>query len=133
MRLFIQLDIGQWQRQPYQKPLVSFASSLAADVIGTELDNQSESEIVGMVTKLCEQASKVFLFINATENVALGHTHRLVAFLAGNEEKLHTMVVRGENKFLKEVVAPIPGKVVYENEEEKLEQLIRAFAGGLSG
>jgi hypothetical protein len=61
MRLFLQINIGEWKKDDYVKPLLSFASSLADDVIGTDVDNRSEGHIIDLVKKLIAQSPQAYL------------------------------------------------------------------------
>jgi hypothetical protein len=59
MRLFLQIDLSPWQNSGYQKPLLTYASDLSSDLIGAEMDNQSDASIADILVKLCDQASLI--------------------------------------------------------------------------
>jgi hypothetical protein len=98
MKLFLHLELRPWQNSGYEKPLLSFASSLSGDVIGAEIDNQSESSIVDVVIKLCSQMTQIFILIQAQPEESIGSTLKLLNHLLRNEQQVHTIVLSGNHE-----------------------------------
>jgi hypothetical protein len=89
MKLFLQIELMPWQQAGYEKPLVNFASSLSDDLIGAELDNQSDSTIADLVIRLCDQVEAVFVLIHAQPEEPLGVTLKLIQHLLRKEERVY--------------------------------------------
>lgn len=128
MKLFLQIELIPWHEAGYQKPLLNYASGLSDDLIGTELDNQSDGSIADLVIRLCDQVEAVFLLIHAQPEEPLGVTLRLIQLLLRKEEKVYKVVLTGSHISLERLLNPLNEKFVKENESEKIKLAIRSFA-----
>ncbi|HNT49576.1 MAG TPA: hypothetical protein PLM56_14095 [Cyclobacteriaceae bacterium] len=128
MKLFLQIELIPWKEAGYQKPLVTFASGLSDDVIGAELDNQSDGAIADLVIRLCDQAESVFVLIQAQPEESLGVTLKLIHHLLRKEEKIYQVILAGNHISLERLLNPLAEKFVKETETEKLKTAIRLFA-----
>jgi len=128
MKLFLQLELHKWQESPYEKPLLSFASSLSSDVIGAEIDNQSESSIVDVVIKLCNQVNQIFILIQAQPDESLGSTLKLLNHLLRHEHQIHTIVLTGNHEKAEKLMQPLNERFRKQDDQEKIKAWIKDFA-----
>ena len=128
MKLFLHLELRKWQNTGYEKPLLSFASSLSSDVIGAEIDNQSESSIVDVVIKLCNQVNKIFILIQAQPDESLGSTLKLLNHLMRNEHQVHAVVISGNHEQAEKLLGTLGQRYKKEGDQEKIRELISEFA-----
>jgi hypothetical protein len=128
MKLFLHLELRPWQDTRYEKPLLSFASSLSSDVIGAEIDNRSEASVVDVVIKLCSQMDKIFVFIQAQPEESFGATLKLLNHLLKNENQVHTMVLAGENERAEKLLLTLGHRFNKEGDAEKIKEWIKDFA-----
>lgn len=129
MRLFLQINIGQWQQESYEKPLLSYASSLADDILGTDLDNQSDPYVVSLVRQLIEQASGTFVvFRIANENSPLDGLLGIINQLFVNESGVRHVVLYGSHEALLRMLLPIGERLRVLSNEEDIRKEIAAFA-----
>ena len=117
-----------WQQAGYEKPLVNFASSLSDDLIGAELDNQSDSTIADLVIRLCDQVESVFVLIHAQPEEPLGVTLKLIQHLLRKEERVHKIILAGNHLSLERLLLPLSQKFIKESEPEKIKPAIQLFA-----
>lgn len=108
--------------------MVNFASSLSDDVIGAELDNQSDGSIADLVIRLCDQMELVFVLIHAQPEEPLGVTLKLIQHLLRKEEKIYKIVLTGNHLSLERLLNSLHKKFVKENEPEKIKSAIQSFA-----
>jgi hypothetical protein len=128
MRLFVQVNIGHWQEELYEKPLLSFASSLSDDVLGTDVDNQSDPYIINLVKQLLDQSQRSFLFIQiANENQPLDSLLSLINHLFNLEEKIHLIVLSGKHTALERMLSSFDKKLVKNSDEDMTRKMIRQF------
>jgi flagellar biosynthesis/type III secretory pathway protein FliH len=128
MKLFLHLELRPWQDTGYEKPLLSFASSLSSDVIGAEIDNRTESTIVDVVIKLCSQVNQIFIFMQTQPDEALGATLKLLNHLLRNEHQVHTIVLSGNHAQAEKLLATLDHRFKKEEDTEKIKGWIEAFA-----
>lgn len=128
MKLFLQLELIPWHEAGYQKPLLNYASGLSDDVIGAELDNQSDGAIADLVIRLCDQAELVFVLIQTKPEESLGVTLKLIHHLLRKEEKIYKVILADNHISLERLLNPLAEKFVKENETEKIKADIRLFA-----
>ncbi|MBN8652129.1 MAG: hypothetical protein J0L67_11910 [Cytophagales bacterium] len=128
MKLFLQIELMPWQQAGYEKPLVNFASSLSDDLIGAELDNQSDSTIADLVIRLCDQVKTVFVLIHAQPEEPLGVTLKLIQHLLRQEERVYQIILAGNHLSLERLLLPLNEKFVKESEPEKIKPAIQLFA-----
>lgn len=128
MKLFLHLELSSWQNSGYEKPLLSFASSLSSDVIGTEIDNQSEGSIVDVVIKLCSQMSQIFILIQAQPEESIGTTLKLLNHLMRNEHQVHTIVLSGNHEQAEKLLRTMDQRFKKEDDQEKIKEWIKDFA-----
>ncbi len=128
MKLFLHLELRKWQDTGYEKPLLSFASSLSSDVIGAEIDNQSESSIVEVVIKLCDQVDRIFILIQAQPDESIGSTLKLLNHLLRNDHQVHTVVLSGNHDKAEKLLSTLEQRFKKEDDHEKIRKLIKDFA-----
>ncbi len=128
MKLFLQIELVQWKEAGYQKPLLNFASSLSDDVIGTELDNQSDHAIAELVIRLCDQVDSIFVMIHTRPDEPLNVTLKLINHLLRLENKLYKVVLAGHHLTLERMLTPLNEKFLLESEPESIKPVIREFA-----
>jgi len=128
MKLFLHLELRPWQNTGYEKPLLSFASSLSSDVIGAEIDSQSESSIVDVVIKLCGQVNKIFILIQAQPDESIGSTMKLLNHLLRNEHLVHTIVLAGDHEQAEKLLRTLEKRFRKEDNQEKIKEWIKDFA-----
>ncbi len=128
MKLFLHLELRPWQDSGYEKPLLSYASSLSSEVIGAEIDNRSEGSIVDVVIKLCAQANKIFVVIHAQPDESIGSMLKLLNHLLRNEHQVHTIVLTGNHEQIEKLLRMLELRFKKENELIKIEAWIKEFA-----
>jgi hypothetical protein len=128
MKLFLHLELRKWQESTYEKPLLSFASSLSSDVIGAEIDNQSESSIVDVVIKLCSQVNQIFILIQAQPDESLGSTLKLLNHLLRNEQQIHTIVLMGNHDKAEKLLQILNERFRKQDDLEKIKEWMKDFA-----
>jgi len=128
MKLFLHLELRPWQDSGYEKPLLSFASSLSSDMIGAEIDSQSEGSIVDVVIKLCGQVSKIFILIQAQPDESIGSTLKLLNHLLRNEHQVHTIVLAGDHDQAERLLRTLDQRFRKEKDQEKIKEWIKDFA-----
>jgi hypothetical protein len=124
LKLFIHAEIGNWQNRGYDKGWLHFASSLSDDVLGTDLDNQSETMIADLVAKLIDQSEKVFLLVEIHEpGQSLGGIARLLDHLKGHPKA--GVVVCGNPDEVQKI--GFDGQI-FEADPERIKEQIKKFA-----
>lgn len=128
MKLFLQIELRNWQESAYEKPWLAYASSLANDLIGAEIDNQSEASIADLVIRLVDQAQSVFIFIVATPKQPFGVTLKLINHLLRSQGKIFKILLSGHHEGIERLLHPIDSKFLIESDPEKIKSEIRLFA-----
>ncbi len=118
-----------WKVAGYSSPLLSFASSLAHDIVGTDIDCQSESYIAELVTKLIGEAEKVFLVVVADSNsLPLGAGLTVLNQLIRSKDKVHLALLSGEHAMAEKMLTPLQENFKKQNDEVLIRKLIKQFA-----
>lgn len=128
MKLFLHLELRPWQDAGYEKPLLTFASSLSSDVIGAEIDNQSESSIVDVIIKLCDQVNKIFILIQAQPDESIGSVLKLLNHLMRNYHQIHTIVLAGNHEQAEKLLRTLEQRFKKEDDPDKIKEWIKEFA-----
>jgi hypothetical protein len=128
MKLFLHLELRKWQESGYEKPLLTFASSLSSDLIGAEIDNQSDASIADLVIRLCDQVQSVFILIQAQPNEPLGSALKLLNHLLRTTQKIHSVVISGNHEPAQKLMATLGERFKKEDNPEKIKILIKDFA-----
>jgi hypothetical protein len=129
VRLFLQINIVDWKEAGYSKPLLSFASSLADDIVGTDLDCQSEPYIAELVIKLIHEAEQIFVLVVAENPVLpLGASLSVLNQLIKSKEKVHMAVIAGEHAIAQKMLTPFQENFKKQNDEALIRKLIKQFA-----
>lgn len=128
MKLFLHLELRPWQDAGYEKPLLTFASSLSSDVIGAEIDNQSESSIVDVIIKLCDQANKIFILIQAQPDESIGSVLKLLNHLIRNDHQIHTIILAGNHEQAEKLLRTLEQRFKKEDDPDKIKEWIKEFA-----
>lgn len=131
MRLFLQIDISNWQQRGYDKPFSRYGPSLASDLMAADVDNESDVTVVDLVIRLVDQAEKVFVLIYAQPEVALGSSSKLLNHFFKTETKIQFIVLSGKNEMTEKMVKPFGEKLRREEDAEKIKKLIEAFASSI--
>ncbi len=129
MKLFLQLELSKWQDSGYQKPLLAYASSLSNDLIGAEIDNQSDSSVVDIVSRLCDQVTSIFIFIQAQPTEPFGSTLKLLNNLLRTNQKIHSVILSGDHEQVEKLFKHLQSRFRKESDAEKIKILIKEFAG----
>ena len=128
MRLFLQIDIGDWKERNYNNPLVPFASSLAPDLMGTDIDNQSESTVIDLVIKLAEQAEHLFVIVVARSEAHPGSADKMFRFLFDHKNKVQQFVLLGEHASIEKAAQHFEDRFLKAESMDHAKKLIRDFA-----
>lgn len=128
MKLFLQLDLSSWQESEYKKPLLNYASSLSSDLIGAELDSQSEGSIVDIILKLCDQVTSIFVFIRAKPTESFGSSLKLLNTLLRTNQKIYSVVLSGNHEQTELLFKHLGEKFNKEEDQEKIKRWIEEFA-----
>lgn len=128
MKLFLQLELRKWQDTGYEKPLLSFASSLSSDVIGAEIDSQSESSIVELVIKLCSQVHQIFILIQAQPDQPMGSALKLLNHLMRHDHQIHTIVLSGKHEQTEKLLSTLGQRFKKDEDIKEIKELIKDFA-----
>jgi hypothetical protein len=128
MKLFLQIDIGDWKQRHYNSGLVSYASSLAADVIGTDIDNESESQVIDIVLKLVDQAESILVFISAMPDTSLGGAGKMIQSLHIHQNKIWQLVMLGKHSGAEELMQVFDKKFMIAADEGDVKKQIHNFA-----
>jgi hypothetical protein len=128
MKLFLQVNIRDLKHESYEKPLLAYASSLADDIIGTDLDHASDPYIVDLVLKLIDQSQAVFLLVTAEEGLPLGSVNALLNTLIRKKEKIHTAMLFGKHLMTEKLLKAFGEKFIQESNSDAIKKQIRVFA-----
>ncbi len=128
MKLFLHLELRKWRDSDYEKPLLSFASSLSSDVIGAEIDNQSESSIVDVIIKLCSQVNQIFILIQAQPDESIGSTLKLLNHLLRNDHQIYKVVLAGDHIQAEKLLTTLQKRFSKEDDPKKIKEWIKEFA-----
>lgn len=128
LKLFLHIELRPWQQSTYEKPLLTFASSLSSNLIGTEMDNQSDSSIADLVIKLTAQTEKIFVMIRAEQQEPFGSTLKLLHYLLRNEHRIHTVVLSGNHEQSEKLLGILGNRFQKESDVERIKGKIREFA-----
>lgn len=130
MRLFLQINISNdWKDSGYVKPYLSFASSLADDIVGTDLDSQSDAYIAELVQKLINEADKIFVFVHSHNPLLpLGTALGVLNHLLKLKDKVHLALLAGENIMAEKVLGAFQDNFKKQEDEELIKKLIKQFA-----
>ena len=128
MRLFLQIDIGDWKQRNYHNPLVPFASSLAPDLMCTDFDNESESTVIDLVIKLAEQAEFIFVFIAANSEAPVGSVVKMIRYLLQNDGKVQNLIMLGEHSAIEQHAQNFEQRFIKAGNIEEVKKLVRDFA-----
>lgn len=130
MRLFLQINISNdWKDSGYIKPYLSFASSLADDIVGTDLDSQSDAYIAELVSKLINEADKIFVFVQCDNPILpLGTALMVFNHLLKLKDKVHLALLAGENIMAEKVLGTFQDNFKKQDDEEVIKKLIKQFA-----
>jgi len=128
MRLFLQVDINDWQKRAYDQPLTRLASSLASDVVAADLDNRSEPPVVNLVLKLVDQSSSIFVLINSEPDQPIGPSVAMFNRLLTEPDKVFQVVLMGTNAMVEKLIVPLQSKVVRVSDREAAKATLLNFA-----
>ncbi|MBP9927242.1 MAG: hypothetical protein KBF45_14770 [Cyclobacteriaceae bacterium] len=128
MKLFLHIELTKWQDVGYEKPLLTYASSLSGDLIGAEMDNQSDASIADLVIKLCDQMQSIFVSIQAQPTEPFGSTLKLLNNLLRTNQKIHAVVLSGDHEQAEKLFKHLQSRFRKESDAEKIKILIKEFA-----
>jgi hypothetical protein len=129
MKLFLQVAIGHLPAGDAAKPLLHFASSLSSDILGADLDNQSDPMIADLVVRMINRSASVFLLVEVHDpNLPLGSTQRVFDHLPAIADKLDRIVALGSHRGVDVLLLPFQSRLIREHDREQLKILIREFS-----
>lgn len=128
VKLFLQIELGDWRDSTFEKPLLMYASSLSSDLIGAELDNQSETVVADLVIRLTDQVQSLFVFVQAKADQPLGSTLRLFHHLIKNEKKLNRVILSGSHDLVTKMLTPLGDRFSNDSDQEIIRSEIKRFA-----
>lgn len=128
VKLFLQIELGDWRDSTFEKPLLTYASSLSSDLIGAELDNQSETAVADLVIRLTDQVQSLFVFVQAKADQPLGATLRLFHHLIKNEKKVHRIILSGSHDPVTKMLAPLGNRFSIDSDPVLIQSEIKRFA-----
>lgn len=128
MRLFLQLDINDWQKRSYQQPMTRFASSLASDIISADMDSQSDPHVVELILRLVNEAKSIFVWINAEPDAPVGSGSKLLNQLLHTPNKVSLIIVSGQNPMVEKLVNPFQDRFQQLNDWSAVQEKIKEFA-----
>jgi hypothetical protein len=129
MKLFLQIEIRHWQQGGYGSQLLGYASSLSNDIVGTDLDSQSEAVIADLVIRLIDQSKKVFLLVQiADPNLPLGAAQKVFDHLLASPANISHVVQSGDHRTVEAVLQSFRPHYIKENDQEKIRKLILEFS-----
>jgi len=128
MKLFLHLELRKWQETGYEKPLLHYASSLSSEVIGAEIDNQSDPSIAELVIRLCDQVQSVFVLIQAHPNEPLGTVLKVLNHLLRTNEKIHLVVFCGNHEQGEKLMGSLHKRFKKEEDPEKIKIWMKEYA-----
>ncbi len=127
MKLFIHIAVGHWQEDHYDNPWLHFASSLSSDIMGTDLDNESEAFVAELVVRLLEQSDRVCVLIQSRDpKQTLGPSAAILLACSKHQDKVHRIILQGSNA---DVVARATQlKFTEVVTDDEIKDIIRGFA-----
>lgn len=128
MKLFLHLELRKWQEASYEKPLLTYASSLSSTLIGAEMDNQSDSSIADLVIRLYDQVQSVFILIQAQPKEPIGSTLKLLNHLLRTNKKIYSVVLCGNHEQVEKLMGSLHERFRNENDQEIIKIWIKEFA-----
>lgn len=128
VKLFLQIELGDWRDSTFEKPLLTYASSLSSDLIGAELDNQSETAVADLVIRLTDQVQSLFVFVQAKADQPLGVTLRLFHHLIKNEKKVDRVILSGSHDPVTKMLAPLGNRFSIDSDPVLIQSEIKRFA-----
>ncbi len=128
LKLFLHIELTKWQDVGYEKPLLTYASSLSGDLIGAEMDNQSDASIAELVIRLCDQMQSIFVFIQAQPQEPLGATLKVLNHLLRTKNKIYAVAFTGSNEQAERLLNTLQEKFCKEDSPDKIKDQIKEFA-----
>lgn len=128
MRLFLQINLVDWKADGYDKPLLRYASSLADDIIGTDVDAGSEPHVVNMVGKLMEQTQLMLVVVKASPEQSLGAANALFNLIIQHQDKIFRVILDGQHPMAEKMMALLGDAYLTANDDEITKSIIRQFA-----
>src|SRR5882762_1265533 len=99
MKLFLQIEIDRWHQESFGSQMLRYASSLSSDLMGTDLDSQSDPIIADMVVRMIRQADSVFLLVKSSDpNTPPGSVQQVFNTLHELENKVSVAVLCGDHR-----------------------------------
>ena len=128
MRLFLQIDIGDWKQRAYNNLLISYASSLTDDLIGTDIDSESESAVIDLVITLADQAEAIFVFISVMADSNVGNAAKMMRYLHQHQHKINQFVMLGEHPEVENSGEYFDDRFLKAKDDEQVKALLHNFA-----
>lgn len=128
VKLFLYIEIGPWKESAFEKPLVNFASGITSDLIGAELDNQSDNSIADLVIRLFDQAQSAMVVVVAKPDQPLGATLKLFHHLIKSEQKLYRVLLSGSHEQAEKLLRTVGNRYATVPDQEEIKAEIKRFA-----
>ena len=131
MRLFLQVQINRFNHESFGSHLLKYASSLSSDLMGTDLDSQSDPAIADMVCRMVRQAESVFLLVQCNDpNIGSGAAQRVFNTLVEMEDKVSAAVLCGQHRTTETLLLGFQQRFSRESDPEKIKEMILEFSKG---
>ena len=128
MKLFLQIDIGFTQNKDDEEPWVRYASSLADDIIGTEIESESDPRIADTVIKLAHQVKRILFLVMIHDPLApTGNMIQVFSRLLETGAPV-SVVLAGSHPVAEKQFDQLEKKLTRVNKLDEVRTLIREFA-----
>jgi hypothetical protein len=127
MKLVLQIELNDWKNRPYEKVLLSLAKSLSKDISVADIDQDSEPGTAASIVKLIDQATQVFVIVNAQPESKLGSCSEVFYQLIKNQVKVKQVLYHGNNLFAEKLLKVFDEQMNHNPTEEIAKQLIAIF------
>lgn len=127
MKLVVQIELNDWKSRPYEKFLLSLAKSFSQDISVADIDQDSEPSTAASIVKLIDQATQVFVIVNAQPESKLGSCSEIFYRLIKNQAKVKQVLFNGNNLFAEKILKVFGDQTSHNPTEERARQLIAIF------
>lgn len=85
--------------------------------------------MVDIVSRLCDQVTSIFIFIQAQPTKPFGSTLKLLNNLLRTNQKIHSVILSGDHEQVEKLFKHLQSRFRKESDAEKIKILIKEFAG----
>ncbi|MES2520409.1 MAG: hypothetical protein V4585_19985 [Bacteroidota bacterium] len=126
MNLFLYVQITNFPEDvKFYNPIVSNVKQQNLDIVTYDLDNHSDSLIIGFATKLLNDSAKTVIFIETTPDTSVVKLLPLLTNILDNPDRIE-IILKGDNSKLEKMLSILPQLKISENtyEIEPFERII---------